>query len=280
MRTTPAGESDGAELPDRLFLRIGEVSRLTGVEPHVLRYWETEFRSLRPKKSRSGQRLYRRGDVELVLRIKDLLWSKRFTVAGAVAEVERPRKQVPQKAPEPTWDPPRVTGDRPTDSHSVDLPDLGPALVERPRIVPDEPLEEGGAVSERLRVQVEEPAPPKDLPGTAGSLAVDAQVPEELDDLDPNAFPVGGQAGIPVPQPMMPADAVRRLSAPALPTQSRSLPRSTITAVAVQAVPSPLTQLLPDAYPLGPPLRVTATLRALRTELAALRTRVASARSS
>lgn len=71
------------EIPDKLFFRIGEVSTMLGVEPYVLRYWETEFPSLSPKKSGTGHRLYRRKDVELLLRIKHLLYEKRFTIDGA-----------------------------------------------------------------------------------------------------------------------------------------------------------------------------------------------------
>ncbi len=75
------------EIPDKVFFRIGEVSRLTGVKAYVLRYWETEFPGLRPKKSKSGQRLYRKADVEMVLRIKDLLWERKFTIKGAKVEL-------------------------------------------------------------------------------------------------------------------------------------------------------------------------------------------------
>lgn len=71
------------EIPDKLYFRIGEVSELTGVKPHVLRYWESEFGSFRPVKNRSRQRLYQRKDIELVLRIKDLLYNQGFTIAGA-----------------------------------------------------------------------------------------------------------------------------------------------------------------------------------------------------
>ena len=71
------------EIPDKLYFKIGEVSELLGVEPYVLRFWETEFRVLSPKKSGTGHRLYRRKDVELLLRIKHLLYEKRFTIEGA-----------------------------------------------------------------------------------------------------------------------------------------------------------------------------------------------------
>jgi len=70
-------------LPDKLFFRIGEVGRITGVKPYVLRYWETVFPRIRPQKTRSGQRLYRRKDVETVLLVKKLLWEQRFTIEGA-----------------------------------------------------------------------------------------------------------------------------------------------------------------------------------------------------
>src|SRR5580704_10151477 len=71
------------EIPDKLYFKIGEVSDLLGVEPYVLRYWETEFAVLSPKKSGTGHRLYRRKDVELLLRIKHLLYDKKFTIEGA-----------------------------------------------------------------------------------------------------------------------------------------------------------------------------------------------------
>ena len=71
------------EIPDKLYFKIGEVSELLGVEPYVLRYWETEFAVLSPKKSGTGHRLYRRKDVELLLRIKHLLRDKRYTIEGA-----------------------------------------------------------------------------------------------------------------------------------------------------------------------------------------------------
>ena len=69
-------------VPDKLYFRIGEVAELVGVEPHVLRYWETEFR-MRPHRSSSGQRLYRKKDIERILRIRKLLHAEGFTIAGA-----------------------------------------------------------------------------------------------------------------------------------------------------------------------------------------------------
>jgi DNA-binding transcriptional MerR regulator len=72
-----------AEIPDKLYFRIGEVSDLVGVEPYVLRYWETEFPAVGPKKSDTGHRMYRRKEVELLLRIKYLLYEKKYTIEGA-----------------------------------------------------------------------------------------------------------------------------------------------------------------------------------------------------
>src|SRR5215467_566727 len=70
-------------IPDKLYFRIGEVSRLCRLPSYVLRFWETEFPQLKPTKSNTGQRMYRRADVENVLRIKELLYSRGFTISGA-----------------------------------------------------------------------------------------------------------------------------------------------------------------------------------------------------
>jgi len=68
--------------PDKLFYKIGEVSKIVGVEPYVLRYWETEFSFLKPRKNKSGQRVYIKKDVELLLAIKKLLYQERYTIEG------------------------------------------------------------------------------------------------------------------------------------------------------------------------------------------------------
>lgn len=70
-------------IPDKMFFKIGEVAKITGVKPYILRYWESEFPHLRPTKGRSQHRLYRRKDVEDILRIKQLLYEEKFTIAGA-----------------------------------------------------------------------------------------------------------------------------------------------------------------------------------------------------
>jgi DNA-binding transcriptional MerR regulator len=85
------------EIPDKLYFRIGEVARLAGIKPYVLRFWETEFPSLGPKKSGTGHRLYRRKEVEMVLEIKRLLYEKRFTIEGARKYLETRGKTEPAR---------------------------------------------------------------------------------------------------------------------------------------------------------------------------------------
>lgn len=70
-------------IPEKLFFKIGEVCELAGVQAHVLRYWESEFPTLAPQKNRAGQRVYRKRDVEMALRIKELLYEDQYTIAGA-----------------------------------------------------------------------------------------------------------------------------------------------------------------------------------------------------
>lgn len=79
----------GGGLPAKLYFRIGEVSSLVGVEPHVLRYWEREFRSIRPTKSAKGQRVYSRRDVENLMRVRELLYAEGFTIAGAKKKLQK-----------------------------------------------------------------------------------------------------------------------------------------------------------------------------------------------
>src|ERR1700761_5487166 len=89
------------EIPNKLYFRIGEVAKLAGIKPYVLRFWESEFSGLGPKKSGTGQRLYRRKDVELVLEIKRLLYEKRFTIEGArkMLEAKPKREAAKREAP-------------------------------------------------------------------------------------------------------------------------------------------------------------------------------------
>lgn len=80
------------EIPDRLYFRIGDVAELVGVKPYVLRYWETEFSSISPQKSNTGQRVYRRTDVENLLMIKHLLYQERYSIEGARKRISELRK--------------------------------------------------------------------------------------------------------------------------------------------------------------------------------------------
>ena len=83
------------ESTTRPFLKIGEVARLIGVKPHVLRYWESEFPSLRPKKNPSGQRIYAKADIDTIVEIKNLLYNKRYTISGAKKMLAYPEEQTP-----------------------------------------------------------------------------------------------------------------------------------------------------------------------------------------
>ena len=79
---------DTRQIPNKLFFKIGEVCEITDTQPYVLRYWESEFPALAPAKNSSGQRIYRRKDIETVLRIKQLLYEEGFTIAGAKKRLE------------------------------------------------------------------------------------------------------------------------------------------------------------------------------------------------
>src|SRR2546423_14390050 len=90
-------------IPEKIYFKIGEVCELLGVQPHVLRYWETEFPMLSPQKNKSGQRSYRRRDVEMALRIKQLLYNEMFTIAGARKKLQsdsRSRSAAQEKQPQ------------------------------------------------------------------------------------------------------------------------------------------------------------------------------------
>ena len=93
---------DPKKIPNKLFFKIGEVCEITDTQPYVLRYWESEFPALAPAKNSSGQRIYRRRDIETVLRIKQLLYDEGFTIAGAKKRLEsemQGRVETPQPTP-------------------------------------------------------------------------------------------------------------------------------------------------------------------------------------
>ncbi|HEV3028185.1 MAG TPA: MerR family transcriptional regulator [Planctomycetota bacterium] len=87
------------QIPNKLFFKIGEVCEITDTQPYVLRYWESEFPALAPAKNSSGQRIYRRRDIETVLRIKQLLYEEGFTIAGAKKRLE---SELAGRTPTPT----------------------------------------------------------------------------------------------------------------------------------------------------------------------------------
>lgn len=142
---TAAAQPQSVEIPDKLYFRIGEVSRLTGVKASVLRFWETEFPQLHPKKSGTNQRLYRRKDIETVLEIKRLLWEKRFTIEGAraaLAEQRHARRQEGAARP--------ASGAAAPPQPGPEAPPRLPAhLLQRHLFAPDP--ERAAAVIERVR---------------------------------------------------------------------------------------------------------------------------------
>lgn len=84
------------QIPEQLFYKIGQVSQITGVQAYVLRYWESEFGLLKPRKDKRGQRLYRRKDIELILRIKELLHEQGFSIRGAKQKLKKELAQNPE----------------------------------------------------------------------------------------------------------------------------------------------------------------------------------------
>ena len=93
------------KIPNKLFFKIGEVCELTETQPYVLRYWESEFPALAPAKNNSGQRIFRRRDIETILRIKSLLYEEGFTIAGAKKKLEQEMKDDGAKGQTPVTRP-------------------------------------------------------------------------------------------------------------------------------------------------------------------------------
>lgn len=98
MPDSPENQQTLPEIPDKNFYKIGEVALITGLEPYVLRYWETEFKEIRPVRARSKQRLYRREDVDTILKIKRLLHEEKYTIAGAKRKLVEDKKSPPEPA--------------------------------------------------------------------------------------------------------------------------------------------------------------------------------------
>lgn len=111
-----AGGDGGLQIPNKLYFRIGEVSEITGVQPYTLRHWEMEFPTLSPKKNDSGQRLYRKEDIEMVHTIQRLLHSEGYTTAGArrllsAKSGKRRQAAVPKPPPPPKPEPPPLSAE-------------------------------------------------------------------------------------------------------------------------------------------------------------------------
>lgn len=120
-----SGRGAVPSIPNKLYFRIGEVSDLVGVKPYVLRYWESEFPDIKPSKSKSGQRLYKRRDVEMLLRIKGLLYDERFTINGARKRLKDWTRSEAREETEP-----------------MELPEEGPRQLEVFGAVEPDPVEE------------------------------------------------------------------------------------------------------------------------------------------
>ena len=80
-------------IPDRMYFKIGEVCKIAGIKPYVLRYWETEFEALSPQKSKANQRVYEKKDIETVLLIKQLLWQERYSIEGARLKIKELKRE-------------------------------------------------------------------------------------------------------------------------------------------------------------------------------------------
>ncbi len=119
-------------IPDKLYFKIGEVSQLVGVRAHVLRYWEKEISSIRPSKSASNQRRYRRKDVEIFREIRRLLYEERYTLAGARKRLLNGGKDpAPESAPEADYS---TTGCEGETSAGAETPDREPAPARAPQL--------------------------------------------------------------------------------------------------------------------------------------------------
>jgi DNA-binding transcriptional MerR regulator len=135
-------------IPEKLFFKIGEVCDITGIQAHVLRYWESEFPMLAPQKNRAGQRTYRKRDVEMVLRIKELLYDEMYTIAGAKKRLTNELRGAS-----------KLKVVTPEMSVSAAQSQPGPQLVTAPAPFSPEPAREGETRPDRP-ASIETPEPP------------------------------------------------------------------------------------------------------------------------
>ena len=143
-----------AAIPEKLFFKIGEVCEIAGVQAHVLRYWETEFPMLAPQKNRAGQRTYRRRDVEMALRIKELLYEEQYTIAGAkkklAGELRSPNRERAANDPETT---PRVSSLPRSGRSLTPPPSLRDARMKSPEEQPNAENQNGPGQQERAALR-------------------------------------------------------------------------------------------------------------------------------
>ncbi len=149
-------------IPEKIYFKIGEVCDLLGVQAHVLRYWETEFSTLSPQKNKSGQRSYRRRDVEIALRIKELLYNEMFTIAGARKKLQQEIRE--GNKPKPAEVEPEVAvaePPAPKTKSRVDAPMLFDAGFKRnetqlePPLPFDEPISFNGSQQDAVKALAE-----------------------------------------------------------------------------------------------------------------------------
>ena len=148
-------------IPEKLFFKIGEVCDITGVQAHVLRYWESEFPMLAPQKNRAGQRTYRKRDVEMVLRIKELLYEDQYTIAGAKKKLQNDMRSASKlKVVTPDMNATNINAGEPQATAALPAPQPSAPPVyssdhEQPPIEPNVPLtDERRAALRRLREQM------------------------------------------------------------------------------------------------------------------------------
>lgn len=136
-------------IPEKLFFKIGEVCDITGVQAHVLRYWESEFPMLAPQKNRAGQRTYRKRDVEMALRIKELLYEDQYTIAGAKKKLASELRSASKLkvVPSPDMNAPQI-------SPQPILQSAAPAPAESHRAYEDSAATSGVAMTDNQRLAV------------------------------------------------------------------------------------------------------------------------------
>ena len=142
-------------IPEKLFFKIGEVCEITGVQAHVLRYWESEFPMLAPQKNRAGQRTYRKRDVEMALRIKELLYEDQYTIAGAKKKLSSELRGASKlKVVTPEMSPPAATEPPPGVTPSLPVASASPTLATQPPPTSEETaaVDASAGVSEGRRV--------------------------------------------------------------------------------------------------------------------------------